>query len=841
MDNYNLVLEAQAKETDAAGLAQQRFGIYLEGVEAAQNRVTAATQHLWQDAISSGLIVSILNAVEKLLIFVDTLGGLKSVLISVLAIFAMYRTSAFITFIMSSTGGLKTLIPLLWKSAAAMLGLGAAATTATTMATAGLNLILLAIASLWIGLSANKHALQDNVYAIDSLSEKSDSARASLEQLNAEISNTAKSIAQAQPLVDEYNQLLLVAEKSTAEQERFTELQNELLFLLPGINGYFGEQGNFIISNTENLQIYVDLKKEELELLKEQRVLELTSAVIPNAEMELSRAQEYLVQLKSLQDYFLEQKRLAEAAAQAGNQEFSVLNWETGETDALSTAEAIDYFASKLEELPSRIETARLQTELLANGLSQLRLELLGLESPPEPTGENLFLQGFLTADEIADLIAEYNDLSAAMNVVTSAQKEQSDAGYVSAETAVNLIAAHEVLYEYLAKTADGFILNAEGARLALFQEMQLLFTNQGLGQAAIEAANGNYTLAASMIWLKGLTPELTKELLDLLAVYAAMGAKISVPGAGSSGGSGIDPAKKALDDMIDKIKEEKNAEKDALKEQLANYKRIIDARKALLKSLKEEADYKDEIAEKEKSLSRIQNELTELSLDNSEEANASRLKLQEDFDAQSLDLAKAQRDRQYELEMEMLDKELDAFESAIDRLIAVIDAYLKNTDLIKSDAANRLGASGGSGTSGNKRFAPTYTRNAQGAWDVAKPEDRGYVLLSDGTKQYYEEHHSGADSNFVGGLKSNEAFARLMKGELVINPRQMTNFMAKTLPAITSNVGGNIQIDMPINVAGNLDRSVVPDLEKITSGVVEELNKIMYRRGYSRTANQAV
>ena len=109
--------------------------------------------------------------------------------------------------------------------------------------------------------------------------------------------------------------------------------------------------------------------------------------------------------------------------------------------------------------------------------------------------------------------------------------------------------------------------------------------------------------------------------------------------------------------------------------------------------------------------------------------------------------------------------------------------------------------------------------------------------------------YHEGINAGFVGGndpkykglhseLQSNEQFAKLMKGELVINPEQMDNFMSNILPNIS---GGNSTINienlMPINVAGNLDKSVVNDIDTISQKVTGEIMKIMRDRGMVRNA----
>ena len=55
------------------------------------------------------------------------------------------------------------------------------------------------------------------------------------------------------------------------EQKRFIDLQNQLKDLMPEVNGHYDKQGNFIISEKENIQSltevyekYIDEKRKAL-------------------------------------------------------------------------------------------------------------------------------------------------------------------------------------------------------------------------------------------------------------------------------------------------------------------------------------------------------------------------------------------------------------------------------------------------------------------------------------------------------------------------------------------------------------------------------------------------
>lgn len=108
------------------------------------------------------------------------------------------------------------------------------------------------------------------------------------------------------------------------------------------------------------------------------------------------------------------------------------------------------------------------------------------------------------------------------------------------------------------------------------------------------------------------------------------------------------------------------------------------------------------------------------------------------------------------------------------------------------------------------------------------------------------ESHHSG---NFAGNLKSNEVFAKLLKGEYVATENQMDNFLKQVFPKLAThpdirNISnsnqsvGDIHVNMPITVQGNMDSSVIPQIDQISKRVIDDINKALVARGHIRNSN---
>lgn len=102
--------------------------------------------------------------------------------------------------------------------------------------------------------------------------------------------------------------------------------------------------------------------------------------------------------------------------------------------------------------------------------------------------------------------------------------------------------------------------------------------------------------------------------------------------------------------------------------------------------------------------------------------------------------------------------------------------------------------------------------------------------------------YHRGLDAGFVGNLKGNEEFVKALKGEAFITREQQDRFMNNILPDIVAKglTYGGATFDnlLNINVQGNLDSSVVPDIERISNDIFKRLNKAMFQGGYKRNTN---
>jgi len=315
----------------------------------------------------------------------------------------------------------------------------------------------------------------------------------------------------------------------------------------------------------------------------------------------------------------------------------------------------------------------------------------------------------------------------------------------------------------------------------------------------------------------------------------------------GESSGKSADKIKedahsinKLLDMVVAKLKQEAKARKDSLKQQLKDYKKIIDARKKSLKLAREEHDYQEKLEDNQSDMARIQGELEELRLDDSEEAAAKRRALEEEAKELQDEIDEDSFDREIELQGDTLDAEYDSFKDYIDSQIAAIDDYLSKPGLIVSQALAMIETQGEdlykSLIEYNSIYGSGITNDVTSAWEdaMAALEEYGGLLSeitgnggSPFAPEFSPSPNANSNSGSGGGGGGNQPLL-----DSIFNQ-----------PEFESNSGNNgLSIDgglMNFNVAGNLDTAVLPDIDRIANATIAKLNDILGMRGKVRQAQQ--
>lgn len=250
MDNYNRVLEINELAYNSAGSAMKEFTKWQDSLEGKMNNLESAIERFSTNALNSNFIKGIIDATTSIINFADACGGLVPVLLSVGTVLTSLKLISLIKDMENLTG-------VTLKLVGVVKGLG----TFGTLGIAGI-----AVAGI-MGIAYAFNKLKN------SAEEAINKAKEKITELNDELSNINASRNTFNDLSNEYNTLVKNTNKTTEETKRFYEVQNQLKEILPTLNGYYDEQGNFIITNANNtyelnkqMEEYIRLKKEELAL-----------------------------------------------------------------------------------------------------------------------------------------------------------------------------------------------------------------------------------------------------------------------------------------------------------------------------------------------------------------------------------------------------------------------------------------------------------------------------------------------------------------------------------------------------------------------------------------------
>lgn len=619
------------------------------------------------------------------------------------------------------------------------------------------------------------------------------------------------------------------------------------------------------------------------------------------------------------------------------------------------TREELDLMHSyniTLEELPGTFNIVTSSMEELIDNTIDLKYENGELNETEADLVKGL-LKAKYAADEQADALKE---IQSSVDIAASAIQEYNENGTLSVDTMGKIISAG--LGQYLIQEGDAWRLNTQAIYDDIQAEMQAymarlagngVLSNADQILAAVNAKTWEHALAliAESDASDEAKSSLTGYVMSLHSVATALaGLGSALGGGGSSGKSaeeqaiddqieaygdkkkavqdsakeqidwinkiikGLEKEIKAIDKQIDKIKERADKRIEAIEEEIDAFKKIIDERKKLLKLEKEEDDYNKEQGKRGEELAKLRSDILLLSLDDSQEATAKRLELEEEAKNLEVDITENAEDRKYDLQIQALEDleqeftetkeaEIEAIEEVRDRQIralearkekiqeqieayrelidtineqmqALIEAIDREIDALKklADELKKTGGAGGSAFDGAntganklnqalinaKRNAEMLrleleksqgkTRGSPRDW-VMNPSNEGISAFPVHSGGIIESHHEG---NFAGNLRSNEVFAKLLKGEYVATENQMDNFLKNILPKIAemrgramvertefAGGGGNVNVgDIIINVSGNLDKTAVP---KIKKEIFEVMNEAMRQKGKKANA----
>jgi len=886
MSNQLEMQKQLTAQSESAGLAEERFLIWQEGVEAAQGRMTANWEEFWQKSIDQTAISGLYDFMSGVINLGTSIGGLNSVLAITLGLLAAMNAT-------NVSGALSSIITMIVKMTAAQ---------------GAFNLTAMANPYVWIPLAIAGFVVLFN--SIKTTEEKTQELVNSATSASKEILELGSKYRSISDLANELEELRNKSNKTTEETKRLLEVQNQLKSLMPELTGEYDEYGNFLISSTTStedltkaIKELIDAKKEDLKTTEEQ--------ILKGKLSELKG-----IEVRKGEDYKKGGSRGGVGALSLTEEEKAKLNEEYKSIVDEIKSEFINMSSSEKESFISQLKEEGFDTKFIDIFSDILTGSRSGGLSPDERDGyvkvgqeiaeatysglaetmkalsdsttEDLIqksMKGELSFDDVSKIPEEYlsaldvvnGKLKLNIDTVKELQLAEAEQALQSAKNAGakqseidvlqlyydQLLQASQNTFGAFSQTAweydellwtisndavaagfsfvdlEGNALNSAESIHSFLASSDQAF-NSFVQQAAIATGrsaqeimnliNGmvaeTYNNTVSMInslggMVGGLSPDERDEakargmnlpkVKQVTPVGGALfsGKTPSYAGKGGGGSSKDDSATKEAERLREIEKEISDARNDAtksLKNQLKIYKQMVDERKKLLETMKEERTYQQDLEEKQGNVADIQNQISELSLDDSAEAQAQVLALQEQLADAQQELGNLEFEHGIDQQQTALDNELSRVENLVENAIMAIEGI---------DASS-----------------------------LASFTSQLSTILA-GLGSAVPAFHEGG---VVGGRyesKENEQFAKLLRKEVVVTPDQMSNFMNKTLPTIMSGTpsvssslqGMEIGQLMNFNINGSLDKSVLPNIEKIANMVVDKLNDNMLIRGTKRGA----
>jgi hypothetical protein len=892
-----------------------------------------------------GLISSVYTLGAGILNLINDIGGLPTILMLATTALIAFKNAEIIAAGVNLFNSIDTLvsaigamIPLLFSGTSAMYalasGLAAAdvAASALDVLTGGIIAVigLLATAAVAIassGMAAEAKKITDSTNAMTD----------SLTKLNQAV----QQVSQVKSLGEQYDTLSAKINRTAEENQSLLDVQNQIHTLLPGLSGEMDAYGNYILTagtNTNTLVGYMNNQLATMRLLAQQTILNNESTDIYN--LNQSKGPKLNFQNGKL-TWGMTPDELKDI-----NNQIAIMTAHYNSLDEVNKKVYLDFLQA--HNVNADI-ISDIKNQVLYNG------QLIPMDAEVGTAQRYLneqLREGTTLGVSFSDTVLK--DINTETKDYTSALDEMAKTGGVSNATVEKLYASGSKLTDYLTYANGKWQLNTQAVyadTMAQIQE-QMAVDKAALAQihlmSAIEQATPAIekqvqAITADMNQLQAAIDEMasgTAAALQDAADKAASTEKTILSDIESMLRQDIDNQKalveaglKKYNDLIATEKAQMEANKksiqdaqtafdtmikdetDAIKAQEDAYDKIITAKKTELQLMHDKQDYLDTLAEKEHAVSETQMQLDALSMDNSQEAMAKRLTLQDTLNKNVTDLNKTQSDNQYTQEQAALDNELKAYKDASDARIAVLqaedeaskkssDARIKNienqeTALEKesktvidgfnseiSDLDAKLANTGQIARDAWAAMADPATLQRLLDWnynygtsieeDITKP---WYDALAGAQEYYYwlsaigqgvkggniapgpggqNYIHPSKGGLVTGGIPGEDSVpALVMPGEYILNKAQVdaigsgnlknlgtgnmgiANMPTMSIPNVTSGGGTNqINFEMPINVSGNLDRTVLPDIEKLVNKAFEKMNSAMLMRGYKRVAN---
>lgn len=897
MENYGSALKYAETAANSAGTANEKYGAWLEGIDGKLNTLKATFEELSMSVLNSELITGtfefitwLLDALTKIS---DAIGGLNTVLYATAAVMAIIKADSFITF---SENIFKFFTDIKGKMSDFVITLQLAREQGMTMGASvseAFNMIGISASSAQIAVSAliaiiSAAVIVYNVYNSkiqESINNHLSNARAA-NQEGKECLQTAESVNK---LIKEYEELAKTtdgafseeaAEKVKNIQDRITKLVGQQAENIDLVNGKLDEEIRKMreLANGTGGAVDNAITKGKTEIAEASKAYrELKESIFggPSNVIDGERGENFLFWTFDYRTDFTKEwvsKYNIELDKVFNNQSGSGFNYalqdefddiesfisQYEKISAMYEALASEYGDTALFEAASDfISNSKYKAiyeqytsgQLLIEEAEKVRNEVDNLFKEPENNG---VIVAFKSAYKILEEVqAGYDGIAEALTDVTSE-------GYLTAGALSTLFKLEKdnalaglKLSDILTKDANGYKLAGD----ALQQYVQALITAYQAEWATAEAFATDKDKENAIANLETLR--------SVLATLIA--------------------TQEDYTDASKARREELEKEQEMYENQLDKFDELIELRKDLLQTYKDEVDYQKELEKRQRNVTALQTKLAVARLDQSaagqarvRELEAELKEAQDDLDdftlEHAIDVLTEQLDSTNAEWKALIQGKLTEITSLLESLgttlngnitidmswaqgmITQIDGLIQNAlgkgvteipgnGVVGGAIGDAVGGTVSGATQGTyDQWESYWFAQNPGVYGPPPPMPNGWVPPDEWYKKYTSQSPTYHSGGFVGGdatISSNEEFAKLLKGEFVTTPAQMKRFMERTLPQITSysTTNGKNEFNAPLVeiTCESVTTESLPKLERIVNEAVKEVQRQL-DNGMSRT-----
>ena len=699
MENYGTALGYAETAAKSAGTAVGKFGAYTESIEGKFNSLKASFEEFSLTFVNSKLITGTAEILtwllEALTWIIDKIGGLNTVLYATVAIIAILKADAIVSFIMSIGAAVVNLISFIGSLIASIIVAKAEGVTMGQLMRNAFHQITAGASTAQIAVAAFVAVISILLIAVNAVKRAQDKAiqtsLSSADAYLAEAEAAKKDKDSLEDLIDKYEEL---AEKNngvwddkTVEtvkgiQDEIVDLVGDQALALDLVNGKL---------ETE-LSILKDIAGEsnKVTLAAAQSALADAKSAIQNAMNKWEWGgdnQYYDIGTGGLKSYggIKTETVTRSSFAGAGSLKYDTIKvkFDTAEEFA-AQYEAVQEYKNKIAGTIDETNTTELffyeeLNEYLAtykdvyNTYASARDLVNELTAPPDTSTEGATNQvkGLTVALKSAYDILE--EVQGGYDGLANALADVTDEGYLTADALSTLFKLESDNALAGLKLEDILIRDANGYKLA-----------EGALQKYVQALVAQYTITEAFATLQDKENAIAN-LKTLQAVLATLA--------------------QTQEDSTEADKRRREAlekQQDAYNDQLDAYRELIDIRKDLLQTYEEELSYQKELARRQRNVTALQTKLSVARLDQSAAGQARVRELEaelkeaqddlEDFTLEhAIDVLSNQLESQYAEYEGFIKSRLDEITNLLEALDATPEVNINTDTGWVKDALNQI------------------------------------------------------------------------------------------------------------------------------------------------------